>query len=504
MGAKEIKELRQSGKLDEALVLALAEYQQAPDSIWGRRNLCWVYYDYAKFDFLSSKFDAFFTNIQAISDLNMPEDEKILFDSIGWLIVKFGNALMKEKIIDIVKIDKLLLFEKKFHFTKPSDVYSSLFKLFHKAYKNTDKYLNFADDWGRTDFRPEDFEEEVWDNGKTSMSLVESAYITYAKHLLPKQTAIGDEIFDKKKAESFVLMLDKIGMSHPEYQYPSYYKVKLLLALGRKEDLQTSFIPFAKMKRNDFWVWEVLSEIFSMDKEKVFVCYCRGLLCVSPEKMTINLRAKIVPLLIQQQMWNEARTEIEKIVEIRNKNNWGIPKNILSYSEEGWYQSAVKKQDNKSLYKQYLPSADAILFGDIAEENIIVEYVNSDKKILNFISSNSKFGFFKYDRFLKSVNIGEVFRVRFLKKEIQGLCQIATVSKTDDTDLKNEYLKEFAGCIRIKEQSTFGFVDDIFIAPFICEKKRLVDNQYIDGKAIKSYNDKKKQWGWKAFHITTQ
>ena len=39
MPAKEIKELRQSGKLEEALEMAQNELRDSPDNIWSKRNI---------------------------------------------------------------------------------------------------------------------------------------------------------------------------------------------------------------------------------------------------------------------------------------------------------------------------------------------------------------------------------------------------------------------------------------------------------------------------------
>lgn len=501
MPAKEIKELRQSGRLEEALNLALAELQQAPENIWAKRNLSWVYYDYAKSNCVPAKFGAFCENLKSILDLNLPDEEKLVFDNTGWLVVKLGFALLKENNNELQKFDTLFNLVKEFHFSKPSEIYSSLFKLFHKAYKNTDKYTAFADWWNFENFRPEDFNTEVLPDGNMVMALVEQAYIAYAKQLLPKQIIPGIVIFDKEKAMFFLTQLENIAELHPEYQYPPYFKAKLLLALGDQDNILSSLLPFAKKKRNEFWVWEILSEAFPTDKEKVYACYCRGLLCSAPEKMTINLRAKIIPLFIEKQMWDEAKTEIEKIIEIRNINNWKIPTQIISYQNENWYQKANRKRDNKAVYRESSPLADAILFSDIPEENVIVEFVNSDKNILNFIASETKIGFFKYDRFLKTVQIGEILKVRFLKKEANGLYQIATASKSEDLGFQKKYMKEFRGNVKIRTNDTFGFVDDVFISPSLCGKNCVTNDIYIEGRAIKSYNEKKKQWGWKAFEV---
>ena len=43
MPSKEIKELRQSGKLKEALEMAKNELDAAPENIWAKRNIIWVF-----------------------------------------------------------------------------------------------------------------------------------------------------------------------------------------------------------------------------------------------------------------------------------------------------------------------------------------------------------------------------------------------------------------------------------------------------------------------------
>ena len=48
MPSKEIKELRQSGELEQALAMAQNELDAAPENIWGKRNISWVYYEYLK------------------------------------------------------------------------------------------------------------------------------------------------------------------------------------------------------------------------------------------------------------------------------------------------------------------------------------------------------------------------------------------------------------------------------------------------------------------------
>jgi len=137
------------------------------------------------------------------------------------------------------------------------------------------------------------------------------------------------------------------------------------------------------------------------------------------------------------------------------------------------------------------------LFSDVPEETVIVEFVNSDKKILNFIASESNFGFFKYDRFFKDVKIGETLKVRFQGGSNEGMHQLYTAIKTNDEAFKKQFIKKVSGIVKIPSGKAFGFLEDVFIHPAKISQLKLFDGAYLEGLAIKSYNQDKKQWGWK-------
>ena len=70
MPAKEIKELRQSGKLEEALYMAKAELEVQPDNIWAKRNISWVYYEYLKQNVNPDHIDSFIFYLSEIKSKN--------------------------------------------------------------------------------------------------------------------------------------------------------------------------------------------------------------------------------------------------------------------------------------------------------------------------------------------------------------------------------------------------------------------------------------------------
>lgn len=497
MPAKEIKELRLSGKLDEALIMAKAELDIQPDNLWGKRNISWVYYDYLKQNVSALDLDSFISNLTAIKNLELSNEEKILFDNLSWQIgIMIFKSLGSDNLQNS-KLKQLIEISKSFEYSKPSEGYSFLFKAFHKTLKIDDTYIQFADWWDFDNFRKEDYQKETLPNGKEMMSIVEQAYIAYAKHLLPKQNLNGEIIFDKSKATSFIDKLVIIEENYTDYQYPAYFIAKLLLAIGDKENMLIHLLPFAKKKRNDFWVWEVLAEAFSNEPEKVFACYCKALSCKSPEEMLVGLRQKMARILISKNRFNEAKTEIDLLVESRTSNGFNIPGEVSNWKSQDWYMNATLKKSNLDFYKNHIPEAESILFYDVPEELIIVEFVNSDKKILNFIASESKYGFLKYDRFFKDIKIGDVLKVRFQGGSNEGMHQLYTCVKINDEKFKKQFFIEVEGQVRIQEGKTFGFLKDIFIHPSLVSKLNLKDGMSFKGNAIKTYNKEKKQWGWK-------
>ncbi len=531
MPAKEIKELRKSGKLQEALIMAKQELDDAISKlpavdnnplslfeelankariIWPMRNLSWVYHDYLKENNSPEHFEAFLTNLIAIKDLGLPADEKMLFDSVSWQIGKMDFGLLKQIPVDIQKFKSLFEVVQTFHFTIPSESYSFLFKAFHKAFKDTYIYLQFADWWGFQNFRPEDYEKEVMTNGKEVMALVEQAYIAYAKVLLKGKTGFSEsgfelinKIYDYEKIKEFIKQLDVLIDNHPSYQYPLYFKAKLLLLSGDKENTLSALLPFAKKKRNDFWVWEILGEVFSDDSEKSFACYCKALTCNSKEEMLVSLRQKMASAFIARNLYDEAKTEIGLLVASRQSNGYKIPGEVINWQAQNWYIQATAKKSNMDFYKQHIEAAEALLFSDVSEETVIVDFVNTDKKMLNFIASETKFGYFKYDRFFKDINIGDTVSVRFQGGQKEGMYQVYTASKTNDDKFKKDFVKELQDELRIQEGMEFGFLKDAFVHPSIVKRYKLSDGLQLKASIIKSYNKDKKQWGWKVFKISS-
>jgi len=508
MSFKEIKALRQAGNLDEALHMANQALEAEPDNIWNKRAAAWVYYDFLKKYAKPESFEAFKENLTKIKDLQLPEDEKMLFDNCAWQIGSLIFSLKRMEHVDYAQIHELFVIFNHFHFTKPSEAYSYIYKAFHKGYQNYIgyQYLDFADWWGFEKFRSEDYLKEEY-NGKKMLSIAEQAYIAYSKKLLEGDTfgSVQDPFFkeviiDTDKIQFFLPKLDALIDKHPDYQYLPYFKARLLLALGTDENVLNAFLPFAKQKRNDFWVWELIAEIFSVEKEVRFACYCKALSLKTPEDFLVKLRQTFSEMLIDKRMYNEAKTEIQKVIVTREKHEWKLPNQLVQWKEQEWYKSATAKKDNQDLYSSHIKQAEELLFQDIPEEIIAVEFVNENKSMLNFVKDKRKFGFFNYSGNLTKPRIGDLIKVRFNGDGQDGFYKILSAKKAD-FNVASDAMKDFEGTIKVISPQNFGFIEDIFIEPKIIEESKLTDGQPIKGRAILSFNKKKNEWGWKAIKV---
>lgn len=495
MPAKEIKELRQDGKIEEAYAMAKAELLNDPSNIWGKRNISWVLY--AQLNENISNSELFLAKIQEVKDLDLPASEEMFFENLSIVIAKAANYIFYEANADINRL--LILFDsiKSLPLKRNSKWFSVLFNSMHKGLKESDRYIEFADWWDFNNFSPDDFQKVKIEGGKEVMSIAEQGFITYAKHLLPKQSFGSEKIFNRERAEAFLPVLSQLMEQHPHFQYPAFFYAKLLIALDNKGNLLESFLPFARKKCNQFWVWEMLAEVFSSEEDKFFACYCRALSCDNPAEMMISVRQKMAKILIDKKHYNEAKTEIELLVNSRNEKGYKIPQEVINWQNSDWYKTASKSKSNNNFYKTYLPLANALLYNDIPEVPIIVEFVNTDKKMLNFIASENKFGFFKYERLMSEVKVGETLMVRFQGGSNEGMHQVYTAIKVNAEDLKKQFVREISGVVKIQEGKSFGFIDDVFIHPSLITKYQLKDGMQFTGTVIKSFHKEKKQWGWK-------
>ena len=323
-------------------------------------------------------------------------------------------------------------------FTLPSKEFSVLITALHKVYKNNHQYVEIIGKCIKY-LRPEDFLPEVYNNRKL-MPLAERIYYAYSKKILegdaiPNQYGIVEYHPNKENIKTFLSTLNHWIEKHPDYTFLPYYKAKLEIALGNTDAL-SAFLPFAKKKKNDFWVWQLISEIVT-EQELVFACLCKALSLKTPEGFLSKIRIELTKKLIEKKLYNEARTEVESVFKEKLENNHKTPNEILKWQREQWYIEAQPLKNNFALYNQYKGKAEVILYNEIPEDTIVITFVNQEKKIANFVKDQKKAGFFKYENFLKNPKIGDILKVRLEVFDLEkNAYKLLTTEKGNEADCK--------------------------------------------------------------------
>jgi hypothetical protein len=495
MSFKEVTRLRKEGKIEEALAMAQEDYQKDPTNVWNKRSLSWVYYEFCKKAAVENHINDFLENVQKIKDLQLPQEDKMVFDTLTWEYRKLLAASITGEKIDFQRVNSLYQSLKGMYFTLPSAGFSALVTALHKAYKDHYKYTEVMGKCIKY-LRPEDFLPEAYNDRKV-MPLAERIYYAYSKNILkgiPMANEFGDLEYnqDKERVKEFLPIMDGWIVAHPEYTFLPYYKAKMELLLGDTDTL-TTFLPFAKKKKNDFWVWQLLSEIV-IDKEKEFACLCKALTLKTPESFLGRVRTSLAKLLIEKQLYNEARTEIEVVLKEKQESGHKVPNQLQQWQQESWYAEAQPLNDNKALYNKYKGQAEAILYEDIPQEVIVLSYVNQEKKIANFVKNKQKQGYFKYDKLLRNPQVGQVLKVRMEVFDEEKNAYTLLTAQEDKT-ATCEALKEQEGVLSIKA-SGVGFVTDIFVNQQLIEKNNWTNGQLVKVTALLSYDKKKEKWGW--------
>jgi hypothetical protein len=498
--SSEIKLLRKSGNLKDALEQARHWVSTEPGNIWANRALGWVIYDLTKQDVLNNNWEQFTSNLDELISLKLPKGEEMIGEKFAFQIGKMLFSKLKNYQGEYHQYQSLFEKVSSLPFPKPSAAYSFLLGAFHKAFKDTSYYLTFSTQWNFKYFRLEDFEETQLQNGKSIMSIGEQVIIAQSKALLQgendTQNQSNPKVINHEKIKSFLPFLDRVIEKFPKLKYSTYYKGKLLMSIGSNESALEAFLPFAQKNQNHFWVWDILGDFYyaKSDLEKSISIYAAALSCRSPREFLIKVKEKLAKLLVQSEQYKLAKVEIEEIVFIRQENNWRLSNDIKKWQESDWYKTAIAPRNNRSFYAENYSSALKYLYPNLAYEIVAINYVNEDRRMANWVRNKSRSGFFRYDSFLRNIRVGDSLKLGFHKSENKEI--LITAEKTDKISVS---VKTVKGNLKLHHSRNFGFVDDVFVPGYLLNQ--LNEGIKLSVTAVLSYEKKKEKWSWKGFQV---
>ena len=363
---KDITTLCKAGQLTEAYEKAKNDLQATPSDVWAQREVGWVLYYMLKADTHSHDSQAFLAHLEEFVRLDaLTVQDTLLFESILWSIGNFIRQLPKNQLEDVQRIFSLL---DSYTFA-PSKAYSYLLKAF-LGFKQWNGLAAFIDWWNLDNLLPEDYIPFKTDQGKSIMSLSEQAYIAYSRALLTMHV--------KNKISSFIPKLEELTDKYPDMTYPGYFCGKLMLSMGTvQEEALQMVMPFVRKKQKEFWVWQLLGDVYKSDSYTQLACYLRAVHCKTKEDFLGKVRLKLVSLYFARRDYGRARFQLDILIKNYKQNGWNIPDEAWSYAQEPSIQNAVADKSDGLDYRQI---TRPILYLGSNESLAVAAYVNAAQK----------------------------------------------------------------------------------------------------------------------------
>ncbi len=488
----EIVEMRKSGNYLAAYDMAMAVKAEDPGCLWVNNQIGWCLFEILKANASIHKSVEFVQRLQEFADLNKerPLDGFIL-KSIVWPIRTFVASCCNEQALQENPLYQVFGVMQQIPFDATDENYGILLGAFVKA-KKWGGLKQFIEWWNLDNIKEKDCQPYVTPDGVKIMPIAEQAYIAYSNILLDE---IDRKVANEESVKSYVERLTQVNSWRPEFQYTNYYRAKLLLGIGRNEEAIAALMPFVKKKAKDYWVWDLLGDA-ETDEDLRMSCYCKALSCSGKEQFLRKLHLKLCDLLLKKGLYDEARVELNTAITISNDNGWAIPLKYQDYTTESWYQSAKGNGTNTEFYKSNSQAAEQLAYSDYPQIAIVVVYINKEKQIANFVSTEHKTGFFS----CRGLNckVGGTYICQ-MENDNGNHHKIYTCMPTDGEKLG--LIKSFSGKLSVK-MGGYGLVNDVFVPVSITQNYE--NGAYITGLALPSYDEKKGKWGWKAYQITTK
>ena len=485
----QILALCRTGQTQKAYELSKADLELGQS--WAQLEMGWVLYYLIKEDSEENNFQGLISHLEEFSTLEQlsTSKDKILFDNILFKVAGFAKAHISPN--DIGSPNKLSsIFSKLRGYSfEPSKGYSFLLQSFIKC----DSWMEMADfiDWWDLDkLTEEDYTPFKTDKGRTIMSVAEQAFIAQSKALL--------RLNDLGRIEEFLPQMDQLMEKHPEMTYPGYFYGKLLLSLGsNSEEALKVIIPFARKKSTEFWVWQLLSDVFVNDVEKQLACLLRAVNCCTQENFLGKVRIKLATLYIQQQRLDFAKYQIDKVTQCYLSQGWRVPYEIDCWIHQPWIKT-VTAIDQAPI--DYMTITDGILCEGTEETYAVVTGIDLKSRKVTLIYGYEK----RISQKLRlNVGIGAILKINYIT-ESDGKIRILISSQSRLPDNLN-YAKVVEGGIRKAKDKDFAFLKaenkDVFISPNIVRKYNIQHGENIKCLIAYDYNRKKESWSWICVNI---
>ncbi len=387
---------------------------------------------------------------------------------------------------------------------KPGMLHSLILAQVLKVQSGWTDLLPFAKWWGEGMFREEDRKPQTW-NDKQYESLELKYFRAIGRKLADEGAALAGDI------RSWAEQTLKGGLEkYPEDIWLLYHTGQYLGQKGDGKAARKCLAPVLREKKGEGWAWAALGRTFTGDDpERALLClfYALELDKGKKELMTLGIRRELVNILVRHKRYEEAAPQCRAICTILEKSGCTVnkaPEKDCVKTE--WYRK-FKDLDTGRIARGLRSEAFKILQEldpkTFVEKIGVLENHNLEKS-LAFVAFGPREGtLLKYKQFpsIRRAAPGTMWLVRM---EEGGFAE--EITPVGQKEIPG-FFESFAGALEIPPNRPFAFVRDrkgnrIFVPGEAYGTLGLVvEGQVCSGKAIKTWDKKKEELGWKALEI---
>lgn len=490
---KDITTMCREGKVLEAYQLAREEFIESPTNEWAQKSLGWTLYYFIRADVDAADYDNLLIHIDellSLGKLNVTPDAMIL-DNVQFKVAEFiKNHVDEADDASPAKLSALFSRLRSFTF-EPSKGHSFLLQSILRC-NAWDEMADFIEWWGLDNLTEEDFTPFTLPNGKKMMTLAERAYIAYAKALLKTP--------DDDRINAFLPKLDALMTQHDEMTYPGYFYGKLLLLQGRDgEEALEAIIPFARKKSTEFWVWQLLADVFADDDDKQLACLLRAVHCRTQEAFLGKVRTKLAEAYVRRGLFAQARFQAEAVARAYTSNGWRVPRDVADWFSESWFCEAVP-DDVAPL--DYMAISDEVLCQGAEKCIAVVTYYDPKLKKAAVVYGQEQRLFQRLDT---PVQAGDILHLYYVTDK-EGHVKVIHTMKAKLPDGLS-YARHIDGSIVRRDGQNFAFLKAkkmyVFVPPTLVASVNLKNGDRIKGIIVTDYNKQKEKWDWVCVGVQT-
>lgn len=480
-----------NGQIHEGYDIAKTDLLAKPTDVWEQRKVAWALNYLMKLDSDTADFNSLLCHLDELKELDLLDttQDNILFDNILYRIASYIKTNSLTQGIDAPSRLSTLFEKLRVYSFQPSRGYSYLLQCFIKC-DGWQELADFIDWWDLDKMLPEDYEPFRLQNGRSIMALAEQVYIAQSKALL--------RMNNRDRVTEFLPKLDSLITRCPDMTYPGYFYGKLLLSLGSTVDEELRVIlPFARRKINEFWVWQLLSDVFVNDRDKQMACLLRAVNCRTQEKFLKNVRLKLANLYIDMSRYDLAKSQIDKVIRCCLSEGWRLPYEVELLMRKPEIESALASDENTNDYQLI---TDSIILQGTHEALAVVTHYDSNSKKTTLVYGYEK----QICQKLKiRVGVGNVLKINYIEESDGKISILSTKNASISSNMN--YAKILEGVIRKRDDKDFAFlktsIGDIFISPAIVSKYSIKNGDQIKCLAIYDYNRRNQVWNWSCVDV---